>query len=154
MRAPSKPAIKKSVKEVEAVQEVDVHEETTQEPVQSEPTPKPEKSTPPVIEAPSKTETPEPITKKDTPVAAKPKEVVPSPETSNIKYFIQVGSYRQTPSKRFLSVIKNNGFAYHIGMGRTVEKALRQLKHAHIETIDSEVFSRLFGFKILPIIFS
>ena len=30
-----------------------------------------------------------------------------------------------------------NGFAYHIGMGRTLEKALRQLKHAHIETIAS-----------------
>ena len=30
-----------------------------------------------------------------------------------------------------------NGFAYHIGMGRTVEKAIVQLKNAKIETIDS-----------------
>lgn len=30
-----------------------------------------------------------------------------------------------------------NGFAYHIGMGRTVEKAIIQLKDAKIETIDS-----------------
>ena len=29
-----------------------------------------------------------------------------------------------------------NGFAYHIGMGRTVEKAIIQLKGAKIETID------------------
>ena len=30
-----------------------------------------------------------------------------------------------------------NGFAYHIGMGRTVEKAIVQLKDAKIDTIDS-----------------
>ena len=30
-----------------------------------------------------------------------------------------------------------NGFAYHIGMNRTVEKAILQLKNAKIETIDS-----------------
>ena len=30
-----------------------------------------------------------------------------------------------------------NGFAYHIGMDRTVEKAILQLKNAKIETIDS-----------------
>jgi len=30
-----------------------------------------------------------------------------------------------------------NGFAYHIGMGRTVKKAIVQLKDAKIETIDS-----------------
>ena len=30
-----------------------------------------------------------------------------------------------------------NGFAYHIGMGRTVEKAIIQLKDAKIDTIDS-----------------
>jgi len=29
-------------------------------------------------------------------------------------YFIQVGSFTQTPSTRFLSVIKNSGFNYHI----------------------------------------
>ena len=110
---PSKPVVK-AVKEVEAVQETEVHEEITHKPVQSETPPEPEKSTPPATEAPAKTETAAPVTKKTEPVAAKPKEVVSAPKVSGIQYFIQVGSYRQTPSKRFLSVIKNNGFAYHI----------------------------------------
>ena len=30
-----------------------------------------------------------------------------------------------------------NGFAYHIGMGRTIEKAVKQLKNIHIENIDT-----------------
>jgi DedD protein len=30
------------------------------------------------------------------------------------KYFIQVGSFQQTPSKRFLSIIRNSGFKYII----------------------------------------
>ena len=43
-------------------------------------------------------------------------------------------------TKTALGVIpcgSGNGFAYHIGMGRTVEKAIVQLKDAKIETIDS-----------------
>jgi len=30
------------------------------------------------------------------------------------RYYVQVGAYRNTPSKRFISVIKNNGFKYKI----------------------------------------
>ena len=43
-------------------------------------------------------------------------------------------------TKTALGVIpcgSGNGFAYHIGMGRTVEKSIVQLKNAKIETIDS-----------------
>ena len=43
-------------------------------------------------------------------------------------------------TKTALGVIpcgSGSGFAYHIGMGRTVEKAIVQLKDAKIETIDS-----------------
>ena len=43
-------------------------------------------------------------------------------------------------TKTALGVIpcgSGNGFAYHIGMDRTVEKAIVQLKNAKIETIDS-----------------
>lgn len=50
-----------------------------------------------------------------------PKKVAPvtvkkeSPKTiSKTHYFIQVGSFKQTPSTRFLSVIKNSGFNYSI----------------------------------------
>jgi len=53
-------------------------------------------------------EIPKPVVK---PVAAK-KE---SPKAiSKTRYFIQVGSFKQTPSTRFLSVIKNSGFHYSI----------------------------------------
>ena len=55
---------------------------------------------------------PAPQVKKET-VIQKPKEPTPKPVATG-SYFIQVGSYRQTPSKRFLSVIQNNGFAHTI----------------------------------------
>ncbi len=45
------------------------------------------------------------------PKEVKAKKTTPKPVATG-SYFIQVGSYRQTPSKRFLSVIKNNGFHY------------------------------------------
>jgi len=42
-------------------------------------------------------------------------EIEAKKPTSNLKgYFIQVGSFTQTPSTRFLAVIKNSGFNYHI----------------------------------------
>ena len=37
-----------------------------------------------------------------------------TPAASAITYYIQVGSYKGVPSKRFLTVIKNNGFHYKI----------------------------------------
>ncbi|HFU77488.1 MAG TPA: hypothetical protein ENK98_04050 [Epsilonproteobacteria bacterium] len=42
--------------------------------------------------------------------AQEAKKVVPATNS----YFIQVGSFTQTPSSRFLSVIKNSGFNYQI----------------------------------------
>jgi len=37
-----------------------------------------------------------------------------APGASAVTYYIQVGSYKGSPSKRFLQVIKNNGFHYKI----------------------------------------
>lgn len=37
-----------------------------------------------------------------------------TPAASAVTYYIQVGSYKGAPSKRFLTVIKNNGFHYKI----------------------------------------
>jgi len=43
-----------------------------------------------------------------------PAEAKAAPAASAITYYIQVGSYKGVPSKRFLTVIKNNGFHYKI----------------------------------------
>lgn len=112
----------KPVKKVEAVKEVtepstpetnkvQITEEFAQTPAKPEVSSLPEKATPAetVIIAP----TAKKVLEKE-PVATKPKEVVSAPKTTGMQYFIQVGSYRQSPSKRFLSVIENNGFHYHI----------------------------------------
>ncbi len=113
----------KPVKKTEAVKEeetkpsthetskVQITEEFAQTPVKPEVSSVPEKVTPAeaVILAP----TTKKVLEKE-PVAAKPKEVVSPPKATGVQYFIQVGSYRQAPSKRFLSVIKNNGFNYRI----------------------------------------
>ena len=54
----------------------------------------------------------EPIAPKPVPTVTKPKEV---PKTvTNSTYYIQVGSFTQNPSSRFLSVIKKSGFNYTI----------------------------------------
>jgi len=42
------------------------------------------------------------------------KEAASTQVSSTNGYFIQVGSFTQTPSSRFLSVIKNSGFNYNI----------------------------------------
>ncbi len=40
---------------------------------------------------------------------------VPAPKSNTTQtYYIQVGSFKQTPSSRFLSIIKNSGFSYKI----------------------------------------
>jgi len=45
----------------------------------------------------------------------KPKKTpVKRKSTKSVSFYIQVGAYRNTPSKRFISVIKNNGFKYKI----------------------------------------
>lgn len=53
-----------------------------------------------------------PVVKKPEPKA---KPVVTKPvqkEVSTQTYYVQVGAFRQQPSKRFLSVIRNNGYSY------------------------------------------
>ena len=53
--------------------------------------------------------------KADKKALAQKQEIEAKKPTSNLKgYFIQVGSFTQTPSTRFLAVIKNSGFNYHI----------------------------------------
>lgn len=59
----------------------------------------------PLIRAVQKTSVPKPIKK---PVVADPETV------SSTRYYIQIGSFKKLPSKRFLSVIINNGFNYTI----------------------------------------
>ncbi len=44
--------------------------------------------------------------------------------TTSERYYIQVGAYRNTPSKRFISVIKNNGFKYKITTANGTKKLL------------------------------
>jgi len=48
------------------------------------------------------------------PVAQKSTKAPTTPTHSSIKYYIQVGSFSQTPSKRFLKRIKDSGFNYVI----------------------------------------
>ena len=67
----------------------------------------------PIVKKP---EAPKPVVKSVVPKPVKtvtePKEI---PKTvSAITYYIQVGSFTQNPSSRFLSVIKNSGFNYTI----------------------------------------
>lgn len=95
--------------EVEPIKEtVQITEEYTQKPKAIE-IPKPiVKKTPPPK--------PKPVVKQETPKPSKP--VAPPKKTvknaPNGKYFIQVGSFKQSPSSRFLSVIQKSGFHYNI----------------------------------------
>ncbi|MEA2047468.1 MAG: SPOR domain-containing protein [Campylobacterota bacterium] len=109
---PIKPIVKEKVDqaiEVEAIKEtVQITEEYTQKPEAIE-IPKPiVKKTP--------EPKPKPIIKKEIPKPSKP--VTPPKKTvkntANGRYFIQVGSFKQSPSSRFLSVIKKSGFNYRI----------------------------------------
>lgn len=59
----------------------------------------------PMVRTVQKASLPKPIKK---PVMADPETV------SSMRYYIQVGSFKEQPSTRFLSVIKNNGFNYTI----------------------------------------
>jgi len=73
--------------------------------------------TPKVPEAkavPEKIDAPKTVVLTPTPKNTDTHKNTTTPSASDIQYYIQVGSYRQTPSKRFLSVIKNNGFSYKI----------------------------------------
>lgn len=61
---------------------------------------------------------PKPVIKRH--VYKKPKVAKKAPKSvASGRYFIQVGSFQQTPSKRFLSVIRNSGFKYLISRPNT-----------------------------------
>jgi len=60
----------------------------------------------------TKVEVKKPLT---SPVVEKPTKAV-----SLNKYYVQVGSFKQNPSPRFLSVIKSSGFKYHVSAPDTI----------------------------------
>lgn len=105
-----KPAVKPVIpKPVEAKKPVEIKKETVE--ITQEFTQKPEvpkvikpKVVEPVIQ--------EPVAPQPVPTVTKPKEVVKP--VANSSYYIQVGSFTQNPSSRFLSVIKSSGFSYTI----------------------------------------
>ena len=75
----------------------------TQEPVHKE-TPKVVTTSKPKTKVTKpKTTTKKPVVKHQTPKT-----------TSPGKYYVQVGSFKENPSPRFLSVIKSSGFKYHV----------------------------------------
>jgi len=104
--------VKKEEKTEEILKEtVTITKEYTQipqaekKPVKVIEAPKPEKAVTPVV-----TEIPKPVV-----VPKKvPQPVTPPKAVAKTTYYIQVGSFSQNPSSRFLSVIKNSGFSYHI----------------------------------------
>lgn len=107
-------------------QEVPTHVEKKQETIT-----KAVKKTKPAIELPSYskpvvkvTKPAKPVTpvkkvhtipKKPTHIAQKKpaRKIAPKP-TLTAKYYVQVGSFKETPSSRFLSVITGSGFKYHV----------------------------------------
>jgi len=54
-------------------------------------------------------------------VTQKPK---PTPVSSTVKYYIQVGAYKASPSKQIISSIKNSGFNYTIMTNNGTKKLL------------------------------
>lgn len=106
--------------------------------------PKPEPVKVPKVE--EKIPAPVKVEKKEVPVVKKPVETKPAVKKPVVKepvatkpvikkpvaaqatqYYIQVGSFSKDPSARFLSVIKNSGFEYHITRADT-----RGTKKLHI----------------------
>lgn len=97
---PVKEEIVKTIDESPKQETSKVEEKQVEEPI--------EKATPPVIEKPIEKA---PVIKKPKPKPTPPPRI----EKSNEKaYYIQVGSFRQTPSKRLLSVITATGFNHEL----------------------------------------
>jgi len=86
---------------------VEITKEFEQSPIDSEVKKVPEKESTTPAAKPKQTE--KKVSAPKAPASAKA-----APTASAITYFIQVGSYKGVPSKRFLTVIKNNGFHYKI----------------------------------------
>lgn len=99
-------------KPVEAKKPVEIKKETVQ--ITQEFTQKPKVPAVPIVIEPKvvKPIIQEPVVPKPVPTVIKPKEVPKTVVKSS--YYIQVGSFTQTPSSRFLSVIKKSGFNYTI----------------------------------------
>jgi DedD protein len=92
---------RKAEEQIKEVQTEKIVQETT-------PTVKP--AEPKKVDVP-KVEKPKPV------VQEVKKPVVQTPAPKNVsgkKYYVQVGSFKNQPSSRFISVIKNNGFKYRI----------------------------------------
>lgn len=107
---PATPVVVEKTLEIKK-ETVQITEEFTQKPQVPKMT-TPEVTKPVAKEVHVPKPTVKPIAPKPAQTVAKPKEV---PKTaSDTNYYIQVGSFTQTPSSRFLSVIKNSGFSYTI----------------------------------------
>jgi DedD protein len=64
---------------------------------------------------PKKIKTPKPVVTPVKKPVKKPVATKPAPKTVSTKrYYVQVGAYRNKPSTRFMSVIRNNGYKYRI----------------------------------------
>ena len=125
------PEVKEIVETAEAVQREEVKEKTIETPkpkaesveitkefVQSPTVPE---AKPEVKESPKVEEVVAPQTKPTPTKEKKPKTVT---SVSGQTYYIQVGSFSQTPSSRFLGVIKNSGFNYKIDTSGKTKKLL------------------------------
>lgn len=105
-----KPKVEKAKEEVAATQNVEITKEFDQSP-----------TVPEVKESPKVEEVVVPKTK-PTPVEAKKPKTTTA--VSGQTYYIQVGSFSQTPSSRFLGTIKNSGFNYKITTSGKTKKLL------------------------------
>jgi len=66
----------------------------------------------------------EKVESKTTTQPSKPKPVKKTPTRATGNYYIQAGAFRNTPSKRLLSSIKNNGYRYTTRTSNGVTKLL------------------------------
>ena len=125
---------KVEVEEVEVSEPTIVEKKEVSAPIVKKPVPKPVVTKPVVKETskPSPKPKPKPKTEVKKPVSKPTATPVSKPTTNRIpkastsgKYYVQVGSFKENPSKRFLSVIKSSGFKYHVsGPDRTGYKKL------------------------------
>lgn len=67
----------------------------------------------PVTQEPAPKKTPKVVTKTKTKSTVK-KPVAKHQTATSGTYYVQVGSFKQNPSPRFLAVIKSSGFSYHV----------------------------------------
>jgi len=105
-----KPKVEKAKEEVVAAQNVEITKEFDQSPTVPE-----AKESPKVEEVVVHKTKPTPVEEK------KPKTIT---SVSGQTYYIQVGSFSQTPSSRFLGTIKNSGFNYKITTSGKTKKLL------------------------------